>query len=166
MHDDGHRCVAGEHRLPCQHEIGYATSRVDVCSTINLRPHRLLGRDVRRRSLHDVVARDTNRNRTGLHQLGCGLGNTEVQHLHEVMFAAVPAHEQVGRLDVAVNEPIRFGLRQRVAHLAQQIDHALGGSGAITLHQPLEVEAIEQLHHVIEAAIVGHTEVEELDGVR
>jgi len=34
------------------------------------------------------------------------------------------------------------------------------------LHQPIEIEAVEQLHHVVKRSIVSHSEIVEIHGVR
>ena len=55
----------------------------------------------------------------------------------------------------------RMRLGQRMTDLPQQIHHALVRQRAELLHQRLEVAALEQLHHVIEAAVIGGAEVEQ-----
>ena len=53
-----------------------------------------------------------------------------------------------------------------MTHLTQQVDHAFRRHRPVAVHEPLEVETLQEFHHVIEAPIVGHTEVEELHRVR
>ena len=55
------------------------------------------------------------------------LRDPEVENLHEVVVLAIPAQEDVRRLDVAMHEPARFGLGQRMAHLPKDMDDAFGG---------------------------------------
>ena len=62
--------------------------------------------------------------------------------------------------------PALVRLGQRVAHLPQQVDGPLGRQRAEPLDQRVQVEPVQQLHHVVERAVVGHAEVVELDGVR
>ena len=52
-----------------------------------------------------------------------------------------------------------------MAHLAQQEDRPLGRRGPEAPDQRVGVEAVEQLHDVVEGAVVGDAEVEELDRV-
>src|SRR5437899_1560685 len=46
------------------------------------------------------------------------------------------------------------------------MDGPLGRDGSGAANELVRVESIEQLHHVIEHTIVGHAEVEEIDGMR
>ena len=64
-------------------------------------------------------------------QLALGdLGEPEVEHLGEVLHAAVPAEEDVLRLQVAVDDALVVRLLKRAAHLDQDADGALDrGSG-------------------------------------
>ena len=95
-----------------------------------------------------------------------GLHESEVQHLHEVALLAVAAEKDVRRLDVAVHEPAGLRLRERVTDLAEEVDDALGGDGPEAAHERIGVQPVEQLHRVVEGAVVGDPEVEEVDGVR
>ena len=52
------------------------------------------------------------------------------------------------------------------ADLAQEVDDPLRRQRPELLDQRLEVEAVEQLHHVVERAVVGDAEVVELHRVR
>ena len=97
--------------------------------------------------------------------LAGGSHDSEIQDLHEVVLLAVPADEDVRRLDVAVTRPHDCGLRQRVTDLAKQVRGALGRDGPEATKQRVGVEAIEQFHHVIERAVGGDPEVEEVDGM-
>ena len=40
------------------------------------------------------------------------------------------------------------------------------GTGTEAPHERVGVESVEQLHHVVERAVVGDAEIEELHGVR
>ena len=57
-------------------------------------------------------------------------------------------------------------LGERAARLAQQHDHPLGDLRPETIHENLEIEALEQLHDVVEAAGFIHAKVVQLHGVR
>jgi hypothetical protein len=91
---------------------------------------------------------------------------TGIRHRLLSGFASVVTSLRPSALDVAVHEAAGFGLRKRVAHLAEQVDRPLGRHGPVALHKPVEIEAVEQFHHIIESAIVGDAEVPELYGVR
>ena len=81
------------------------------------------------------------------------LDQAEVEHLDEVVVETHPAHVDVGRLDVAMHQPLRVRFGQRMAHLAQQEHGALGGHRTELPDQRLEVATVEQLHHVVERAL-------------
>ena len=89
------------------------------------------------------------------------LHQAEVQNLDEVVDAAATGENQVGRLDVAVNQPAGMGFGQRAAQLPQQVHHAPLGQGAVFTHQVVEGDPFQVFHRVIKdalgrAAIVVH----------
>ena len=94
------------------------------------------------------------------------LDDAEIQDLHEVVILAVAAQEDVGGLDVAVDETARLGLGEGVAHLPEQVDGPLRRDGSRAAHERLGVEPIEQFHHVVERAVGGDAEIEEVHGMR
>ncbi len=71
------------------------------------------------------------------------LHQPEIEHLHEVVFTAVAADEDVARLDVAMHDTALVSLRERVADLAEDVDGALGGQRAVFLDYPLQVDPIQ-----------------------
>ncbi len=79
---------------------------------------------------------------------------------------AQPAGENIGWLDVAVDQPPRVRLLQRRARLAQEVDHPLGWKRAEPLYQRFQVETVQQLHDQEEGSVVGNPEIVEADGVR
>ena len=52
-----------------------------------------------------------------------------------------------------------------MARLAKHVDHARRLHRARILHEALETEAVEQLHHVVEVALLGDAEIVDVDGV-
>jgi hypothetical protein len=50
-----------------------------------------------------------------------------------------------------------------VAHLSQEVDGSLRRNRTEALDQHFNVESIEELHDVIEGAVDGDAEIEELD---
>ena len=94
------------------------------------------------------------------------LHQPEIEHLHEVVVEAHAADVDIGRLDVAMDEAARVRVGQRVAHLAEQEHRAFGGQRTEFPDQRFEVASGQQLHHVVERAIVGQAEVEQLNRVR
>jgi hypothetical protein len=78
---------------------------------------------------------------------------------------AVAAQEDVGWLDVAVHQAAGLGLRQRVTHLAQQVDRPFGRGRPEVPEQRVGIEPVEQLHHIVEGAVGGDAEIEQLHRV-
>ena len=62
-----------------------------------------------------------------LHRPVAGRHETEVEHLHEVVLEAHPADVDIGRRDVAVDEPACVRFRERMTDLTEQEERALGG---------------------------------------
>ena len=60
--------------------------------------------------------------------------------------------------------PVR--VLKRRAHLAQEVDDPLRRQRPVLPDQGIEVETVEQLHHVVEPAVLGDAEVVELHRVR
>jgi hypothetical protein len=98
--------------------------------------------------------------------LVCLLDEPEIENLHEVVLQPHSAHVDIRRLDVPMNQPSGMCVRQRVAYLSQQKYGTGWGHGTKFTHQRFDVTARQQFHHVVETAIVGLTEIEEVDRVR
>ena len=84
------------------------------------------------------------RGRLGLAARGQSLGEPPVHHLH---FAEGPDHD-VGRLQVAVDDPVGVGVADRLAELledGQESPPVVAGVGAV-LEEVLEGAALDQLH--------------------
>jgi hypothetical protein len=94
------------------------------------------------------------------------LGNSEIQHLHEIVIFTVPADEDVGRFDVSMNESPGLGLGQGVAHLPQEVDRTLSRNRTEAPYQQINVESVEKFHHIIKGAVDRDAVIKELDCVR
>ena len=77
----------------------------------------------------------------GLGGVADGSHDPEVQHLHEVVLLAVPAQEDVRRLDVAMHQAVRLGFGERVADLSQHVDGPLRRDRPEAPDQRVGVEA-------------------------
>ena len=93
---DAHRIVAGEWGTPGDHLVHHDAERVQIAARVGLGALGLFRREVRRRAHH----------RPGLGQVRLrrcveGSGDAEIGDLHR----PVRADEDVGRLDVSVDEP-------------------------------------------------------------
>ncbi len=90
-------------------------------------------------------------------------GDAEVRDLHPV----VRGDEDVRRLDVAVDDPVRMRVVQRVPHLGDGVDHELHRQRLVVLEQELQVRpahvlhgdegdpVLARLHHVVDGDDVG-----------
>jgi len=101
----------GEGRASGQHLVGHDAEGVDVRPLVDVL--------LRRRLLRRHVGRRAERHAHGGHVLATGrlaerLGHAEVHHQR----VAARQHHVVG-LDIAVHDPARVGVRQRVGHLTQ-----------------------------------------------
>ena len=77
-----------------------------------------------------------------------------------------PCHEEIRGLDVPVHEAVFVRFGERSARLAQEHDHALGRLRPEAVHDVLQIETLQQLHDVVEAAAVVDAEVVELHRMR
>jgi hypothetical protein len=108
--------------------------------------------------------------RAGGRQAGATLrvhrpGQAEIEDLDEVGHAAASVQQDVGRLDVAVDQADGMGLGQRAADLDQDVDDPALGLGAVALDEGLEVEPVEVLHRVIEDPLGRAAVIVDGDGV-
>ena len=90
----------------------------------------------------------------------------EVDDLRDVGLAAALGEDDVGRLDVAVEEPALVRFPERSRHLRQDADDPPGRLCAVAPHQLFEVDAVEILHRVIEDAVRRAPVVVDRDRVR
>ncbi len=65
-----------------------------------------------------------------------------------------------------MHEPALVRLRERFAHLEQDVNDARRRQRTVLLHQRLEIEPVEHFHHEIEGLVVRHPEVVYLHAVR
>ena len=89
----------------------------------------------------------------------------EVEQLHDVTLAPLRAQHDVGRLDVAMDQADGMGFGQRSANHRQDPHHSACRLRAVDRDDPLQGRAVEELHRVVEDAVVGSPVVEDGDGV-
>ena len=94
------------------------------------------------------------------------LHHSEVQDLQEIVVRPEVAGEEIGRLDVPVNESCLMSLGEGSTGLLQERDGPLSRQGTEGANQLFKVQSLQVLHHVVEGARVTDTEVVQLDGVR
>jgi hypothetical protein len=81
------------------------------------------------------------------------LDQPEVHHLGHVGDAAALAENDVGGLDVAVDQAHVVRLGQRAADLLEDVGNAGGRLRPVDVHQLLQVDAVQVLHRVVEHAV-------------
>jgi hypothetical protein len=154
--------VGVEHRAAGEEPVGHAPQGVDVGAFVaRVTPGRL-GRHEGR--CPEDAAPCPNQPVLGRGS-ALGLHQSEVRQLHEVMVLVPRDEMHVLGLDVAVHQAVRVHLAERGTHLVQDVDGALRGDGPEPCDQLREVQTLEQLHHDVERAAVGHAEIEQADGV-
>ncbi len=89
----------------------------------------------------------------------------EVEHLGKIERRSRPADHHVRRLDVAMHQPVAVRVLERGADLAQEVDHPLRRQRPVLPDQGIEIQPVEQLHHVVQPAVLGGAEVVELHRV-
>ena len=119
-----------------------------------------LGRHVERRAERDAGGGQFN-----LAFFDARLGETEVEHLDKIRHAAALRQEHVGRLDVAMHQTDGVRLGERAADLPQDGNHPAFRLRAVLFHQPVEGQAVEIFHRVIENAFGRAAVIVEGDGV-
>src|SRR5262249_33078220 len=94
------------------------------------------------------------------------LDQPEIEYFDEVPGRAEATDDHIRWLDVTVHEAVSMRVVERGADLLQEVDGALGRNRPETLDQGLEVHSVEELHDVVQRAIVGDAKIVELHGVR
>ena len=134
LHDDGDGVLADERRPPREHLVHQDAHGVEIGATIHLVSEGLLRREVARCStdepglgqVHLLFARSN------------GLGDTEVENLHEIPLAVDVADHDVLGLQVAVYQTQLVSLREALDDLTSDVDHALRGLRALILDELTE----------------------------
>ena len=123
MVDEHGHGVPGEEGLAGEHPERHAAEGVEVGGLAAGAARHALGGHVGRSPGERAVRRDVRV------VLADRLHEAEVEDLDDVEVHAEPAQEEVGRLDVAVQEAGLVRLGERAARLAQHRDHARRGLG-------------------------------------
>ena len=89
----------------------------------------------------------------------------EVEQLHDVALAALRAQHDVGRLDVAMDQADAMGFGQRSTDHRQDPHDSAWRLRAVDRDDALQRRAVEELHRVVEDAVVGSPVVEDGDRV-
>ena len=91
--------------------------------------------------------------------------DAEVEDLEDVVRHAQAGDEEVGGLDVPMQDVAGVCLGEGAADLAREMNDPGSRQRSGRGHESVEVEAFEQLHRDEEHAVVARTEVEDADRV-
>ncbi len=116
IRDVGHR-VAGERQAPGEHLVEHDAEGEDVGALIDVAAAKLLGRHVVQRADHRSRQRQCRLRREGIGG-GRGLGEPEIEHLHELP----RRDDQVRALDVAVDDAELVSLVERLSDLHRDVE--------------------------------------------
>jgi hypothetical protein len=157
------RVAAVERELAGEQLVEHHTAGVDVGAMVDVERLRLLRRHVLGCAAHhawigDALARAP---AAGVEHLG----QTEVDHLHEVFPGTGGFDHHVLGLQVTVHDTEVVGLAKRREHLCDDAQHARDGQRPLLVGQLRELPSAQQLHHHVEAA-VGLAEVDDRHRVR
>ncbi|EAU65834.1 hypothetical protein STIAU_5686 [Stigmatella aurantiaca DW4/3-1] len=153
------RVVAGEGELAGDELVAQHPGRVQVCPPIHGLTAALLGRHELRRAQQRAALGGHPLFRRGRQELG----DAEVEQLHPVPALRRGDQEDVGGLDVAVDDAVGVRGPQRVTHLRQKFHGQRGRQGP--LRERGEALPLQVLHDQIGAPL-AQVHVEERDDVR
>jgi hypothetical protein len=124
----------------------HAAERVDVRPRVDRRALDLLGRDVRDRADERPLPREAV-------DRGEVPGQTEVAQVG-VLARFRLLHEDVARLDVAVDEPECVGRVEGTRDLTDEIDGAVGAQRSLALEDLAQVEPVHEAHDEVEHLVL------------
>jgi hypothetical protein len=153
--EEGDGAVGLERRAPAEQLVEHAPQGVHVGGGAGGLPEGALGREV------EAGADDLpggGERRPGVVEEA---GDAEVADLE----GAVGVQQEVGGLDVAVDDALRVRRGEPRGRLGGQIGHPAGGQRARRGQHPGEAVALDQLHHQVQPVVVL-AEVEHADQVR
>src|SRR5215471_7302445 len=84
------------------------------------------------------------------------LGETEVEHLDEFRLAGTVYHEDVTRLQIAMNDAFGVSLTQRGAHLCHESDGTWRQKSAFLLEESAQIASVQELHGIEPDALGRH----------
>src|SRR3954462_9939810 len=131
--------------MTCQQIIAHGAKPIDIAPGIHSRiTTGLLRRHVKWSAGDSNILAPLNTER--LHRFD----KTEVEKLDKIVEPATFSSEEVGRLDVAVDQPDPVGLGQRSARLPEKIDHSSCWQPSETADELVETEAGQIFHDIVE----------------
>ena len=142
----GERRVAGDRVKERDAERPHVRRHAEVFAAAGL-----LGRHVERGAHDRARARELGAPRV-LEALPEDLRDAEVEELHPELSLIPLAEEEVGRLDVSVEDPLRVRLLKAEAGLAADAQDRLRREHAVLFEGRVEVSALEELHHEVRDA--------------
>ena len=99
----------------------------------------------------------------------CGIGgesscDAEVEDFEEVVSVILEGDEEIGGLDIAVEDALLVDSLDALAGLSHEVEDARPWEGALELKQGEEVDALEGFHDEVEV-VIGFAKIEDTDDV-
>ena len=160
-HDDLQRRFAGEWDFASEQKVHHDTERIDVTARVNGFARSLFWRHVRGRSKDHVLLRDL---KIGWLRFD-GADESEVEDFDDVVLATQLCNEEVRGLDVSMHESVSVCFAERVTGLLNEMRDAFFRERSVSFDKLLQVDARQELHHVIERAIFGVPVIVDVDGI-
>jgi hypothetical protein len=160
---DLHEVVAGVRRDARDHLVADRAECVDIAARVGGAARGLLRRHVLGRPHRHARARQAT--------LACGfcfgrLRDAEVEDLHDVGGSFARDEEDVLGLEIAVDDALRVRGGECAADLRGDLEGARDIEGAFALDDAAELDALEELHDEVHAAVGGGSGVGDVDDVR
>ena len=133
-----------ERHAPRRHLKQNAAQRVQIRAPIDRLTRRLLWRDVVRRSKHRAHPRDRIFSRRIRDE---DLRNPEVHQLHHVGQTATLAEQDVFRLQIAMDDPLRMRFDERRRNLTRQVNDPALRQRLAQIQQRRQRPPVDVLHH-------------------
>ncbi|MEZ4364862.1 MAG: hypothetical protein R2939_01080 [Kofleriaceae bacterium] len=156
--------AAGVRQLAGEHLVEDEAEREDVGAVIDRVGHHLLGRHVVRRAHHHALAGEPLA-RIAVAVLVEHQRDAEVDHPRVIAAVVAALDDDVGRLEVPVDQAAGVGVSEPAGDAAGDVEHARARHRAELLDQVGEVDAVGEVHRQVQEAGRGLADVDDADQV-
>ena len=148
-----------ERHAPSKGLVEHHSQAIHVGTAVVGLPHQALGRHVDRRAKDAPCC-------GGVVELGwiLQLGDAKIDHLHDLAVGSA-VEEDVGRLDVPVDDARRVGCGQRVADRGEDLRTTYGGQAPFLAHLIGQRASLQELHDQESQPDAGHAGVQHDHGI-
>ena len=135
--------AVGEHHFAGEHEIHRRPQAVEVGTAIDLEAvTSLLGCDVVGRA-QTILAEDHGQRELIIEHRFRGHGQPKIQNVRVAQFI----HQDVGRLEVAVNQPVAMRVLQPSRDMLRDVTRDRPRDRSAESHELVDADATDQIHH-------------------